>query len=207
MTDHLRIPAGASAGIVVLHAWWGLNDDVRAYADRLAEQGFGVLAPDMFNGQVTSEIAEAERLSSEGDANHPELVAFDAVDRLAERLPAGAPIATLAFSFGGPYAIWTSSERPAIAGIVCYYGVWAGEWVTQSKAPLLGHFAEDDPFTTADELAEFEAAFRGAGREMTTNIYPGTKHWFAEPSRPEYDLAAAGLAWERTVTFLRRTLG
>ena len=207
MTDHTRIPDGARSGVVVLHAWWGLNDDVRAYADRLAEAGYAVLAPDMFKGQVTTEIEVAERLSSEGDASHPELVAFDAVDRLAASLPAGAPIATLAFSFGAPYATWTPSERPAVVGTVVYYGAWADEWVTRSKAPLLGHFAEDDLFTSADDVAQLEAAFRGAGREITTHVYPGTKHWFAEPSRPEYDEAAAQLAWDRTVAFLRRVLG
>jgi carboxymethylenebutenolidase len=206
MTDHIRIPDGAAAGVVVLHAWWGLNDDVEAYADRLAEQGYAVLAPDMFKGQVTDQIPEAERLSQEGDADHPELVAFDAVDRLAEKLPANAPIATLAFSFGAPYATWTPSERPAAVATVVYYGAWADKWVTASKAPLLGHFAEDDPFTSAEEVAEFEKAFRDAGREITTHVYPGTKHWFAEPSRPEYDPAAAELAWQRTLTFLRESL-
>ncbi len=204
---YVRIPDGAAAGVVVLHAWWGLNDDVVAYADRLADAGFGVLAPDMFNGQVTAEIPEAERLSSEGDASSPQVVAFSAVDRLAERLPAGAPIATLAFSFGAPYATWTPSERPVVLGTVVYYGAWAGSWVTSSKAPLLGHFAEDDPFTSADEVREFEAAFKSAGREITTHVYSGTKHWFAEPSRPEYDESAAELAFERTIAFLRRVLG
>ena len=207
MTDHSRTPDGATAGVVVLHAWWGLNDDVVAYADRLAGEGYAVLAPDMFKGQVTDQIAEAERLSAEGDAGHPERIAFDAVDRIVARLPAGAPIATLAFSFGAPYATWTPSERPAVVGTVVYYGAWADDWVAASKAPLLGHFAEDDPFTSAAEVADLEAAFRGAGREIATHVYPGTRHWFAEPSRPEYDPKAAGLAWDRTVEFLRRVLG
>jgi carboxymethylenebutenolidase len=92
-------------------------------------------------------------------------------------------------------------------GTVVYYGAWAGEWVTDSKAPLLGHFAEDDPFTSADEVAAFEAAFRRADRAITTYVYPGTRHWFAEPSRPEYDGTAAALAWDRTIAFLRTILG
>lgn len=204
---YVRIPDGAAAGVVVLHAWWGLNDDVVAFADRLADAGYGVLAPDMFNGQVTAETSEAERLSSEGDASSPEVVAFNAVDRLRERLPAGAPIATLAFSFGAPYATWTPSERAAVVATVAYYGAWAGSWVTASNAPLLGHFAEDDPFTSPEEVTAFETAFKNADREITTNVYPGTKHWFAEPSRPEYRPDAAELAFERTIAFLKRTLG
>jgi len=92
-------------------------------------------------------------------------------------------------------------------GTVVYYGAWADSWVSKSKAPLLGHFAEDDEFTSADEVREFEAAFNGAGREITTHVYQGTKHWFAEPSRPEYDSDAAALAFQRTLDFLGRTLG
>ena len=203
---YVRIPNGATTGVVVLHAWWGLNDDVIAYADRLADAGFGVLAPDMFNGQVTAEIREAERLSGEGDASSPEVVAFNAVDRLAERLPAAAPMATLAFSFGAPYATWTPSERPTVVGTVVYYGAWADTWVTKSNAPLLGHFAEDDPFTSAEDVSAFETAFRNAGRAITTHVYPDTRHWFAEPSRPEYRPEAADLAFERTLEFLRAAL-
>jgi len=206
MSDHTRIPKDAVSGVVVLHAWWGLNDDIRAYADRLAGQGYAVLAPDLFKGQVTDQVAEAERLSQEGDANHPEAIAFDAVDRLAAQLPANAPLATLAFSFGAPYAIWTPSERPSVVATVVYYGAWADTWVTGSRAPLLGHFAEDDPFTSAEEVTDVAAAFRDAGREMTSHVYPGTKHWFAEPSRPEFDEAAANLAWDRTLAFLRDRL-
>lgn len=203
---YVRIPDGATAGVVVLHAWWGLNDDVVAYADRLAEAGYGVLAPDMFNGQVTAEISEAERLSREGDASHPDVVVFNAVDRLAERLPPGAPLATLGFSFGAPYGTWAPSERQALRATVVYYGAWVDRWVTGSKAPLLGHFAEEDPFTSAEEVGQLETAFREAGREVTTHVYPGTYHWFAEPSRPEYKAEAADLAFARTLEFLDREL-
>src|SRR4051794_24768936 len=90
---HIRIPDGAGAGVVVLHPWWGLNDDVVAYANRLADAGFAVVAPDMFHGQVASEVADAERLAGEGDAGGAEAVAFAAVDHLSERL---APDARLA---------------------------------------------------------------------------------------------------------------
>ena len=203
---YVRIPLSATAGVVVLHAWWGLNDDVVAYADRLADAGFGVLAPDMFNGQVTAQISEAERLSGEGDASHPDVVVFNAVDRLAERLPTGAPLATLGFSFGAPYGTWAPSERQALRATVVYYGAWVDKWVSGSSAPLLGHFAEEDPFTSAEEVSQLETAFREAGREATTHVYPGTHHWFAEPSRPEYDADAAELAFERTVGFLREQL-
>jgi carboxymethylenebutenolidase len=202
-----RIPDGARAGVVVLHAWWGLNDDVIAYADRLADAGFAVIAPDMFHGQVATEVEDAERLSGEGDAGDAGAIAFAAVDQLAEGLGPDASLATLGWSFGAAYAIWAPSERARVASTVVYYGAYADEFLKDSTAPLLGHFAEEDPFTTDDEVSELEAGYSRAGRDITTYRYPGTGHWFAEPSRDAYRPEAAELAFERTVAFLRDTIG
>ena len=77
---------------------------------------------------------------------------------------------------------------------------------SRSRAPILGHFAEDDPYEDDESIAGLENACRGAGRELELHRYPGTGHWFAEPSRDAYVPAAADLAFERTVAFLRRHL-
>src|SRR4051794_24508665 len=103
---YVRIPDDARAGVVVLHPWWGLNEDVIAYADRLAAEGLAVVAPDMFGGQVANEIEDAERLSSGMSQEAGEAVTLAAVDLLAERLGPGAPVAALGFSFGAAWAIW-----------------------------------------------------------------------------------------------------
>jgi carboxymethylenebutenolidase len=202
-----RIPADAQAGVVVLHAWWGLNDDVLAYADRLADAGFAVIAPDMFRGQVATEPADAERLSNEGDAGIAGDVAWAAIDRLAEELGPDAPIAVLGWSFGAAYAIWAPSVRDRARATVAYYGTYTAPFIAEATAPLIGHFAEDDPFTSQDDIRHLEDAYRRADRQITTYRYPGTGHWFAEPSRDAYRPEAAALAWERTVAFLRDTLG
>ena len=204
---YLRIPDGANSGVVVLHAWWGLNDDVIAYSDRLLDAGFAVLAPDMFRGQVATTPEDAERLSSEGDAGIAGDVAWAAIDRLAEALGPEAPIAVLGWSFGAGYAIWAPSVRDRAMATVAYYGTYTAPFIAEATAPLIGHFAEEDPFTSEDEIRELEEAFRTAGRDITTYRYPGTGHWFAEPSRPEYRAAAADLAFERTVDWLRNVLG
>lgn len=204
---YVRVPDDARAGVVVLHAWWGLNDDVVTYADRLVDAGLAVIAPDMFRGQVATEPEDAERLASEGDAGGADAIAWTAVDRLAERLGPDAPLAMLGWSFGAAYAIWGPSERDRLRASVVYYGSYVGPFVKQSDAPLLGHFAEEDPFTSEDEIRELEEAFRDAGRDITVHRYPGTGHWFAEPSRDAYRAEAAELAFELTVDFLRRSLG
>ena len=202
---HVRIPDGARAGVVVLHAWWGLNDDAIAFANRLADAGFAVIAPDMFHGGVAPTIEDAERLSSEGDEGSS-AIAWAAVDWLAERLGLDAPLAVLGFSFGAAYAIWAPSERDRLVASVAYYGTYWGDFLARSKAPLLGHFAENDDYEPEESVRGLEDALREVGRDAAIYRYPGTGHWFAEPSRDAYRPEAAELAFGRTVAFLRDRL-
>jgi carboxymethylenebutenolidase len=203
---YLEVPRGARTGVVVLHAWWGLNDEVLVYAGRLTDAGFAVIAPDMFRGQVATEPADAERLSSEGDAGIAGDVAWAAIDRLADELGQDAPIGVLGWSFGAAYAIWAPSVRDRARATVAYYGTYYDAFIGEASAPLLGHFAEEDPFTSEDDIRGLEDAYRRADREITTYRYPGTGHWFAEPSRDAYRAEAADLAFERTIAFLREQL-
>jgi carboxymethylenebutenolidase len=204
---YTKVPDGARAGVVVLHAWWGLNDDVMTYANRLAKAGYAVIAPDMFGGQVATERDDAERLAKESDAGGAEAVALAAVDQLAERLGPGHKLAVVGFSFGAAYALWAPSERDRIVASVAYYGTYTGDFLAESKASVLGHFAENDEFEPEEGIRELEQMLADAGREVTIHRYPGTGHWFAEPSRDAYDAEAAELAFDRTIDFLERTLG
>ncbi|HLX35782.1 MAG TPA: dienelactone hydrolase family protein [Candidatus Limnocylindrales bacterium] len=192
-------------GVVILHAWWGLNADVVGYADRLSSAGFHVIAPDLFDGAVASTVEEAERLVRRGD-EAAEGISLAAIDHLAEQVDPGAGLGVLGFSFGAAYAIYTPSERPRLTASVAYYGTYTGPFLSRSTAPFLGHFAESDPYEPADGVRELEDGLRAAGRETTIHVYPGTGHWFAEPSQPAYRPEAADLAFERTVAFLGRHL-
>ncbi len=195
----------AAAGVVVLHAWWGRNGDVLAFADRLRAAGFEVEAPDMFAGQVTDDVEEAERLAGAADEAGADAAVLGAIDALAARLPDGAAIGVVGFSFGAAYALWCGAKRP-VAATVVYYGTMLGPSLAASAAPVLGHFAADDPFEPAEGVVALEAALREAGRAVDIHRYPDTGHWFAEPSRTAFRPEAAELAFERTVAFLRSTL-
>jgi carboxymethylenebutenolidase len=193
----------AAPGIVVFHPWWGLNDDVIAYADRLADAGFAVVAPDMYGGAVETTIAGADARSSSLNEDAADAIALAAVDRLAELVGPDAPIAALGFSMGAAWSIWTPAQRDRLVASVVYYGTLQGPSLLRSSVPVLGHFAETDPYESDQGIAAFEKSLRDAGRAVTIYRYPGTGHWFAEPSRDAYKPEAAELAFERTIAFLR----
>ncbi len=204
-------PTGKGPAVLVLHAWWGLNDTIKAICNRLAESGFVAFAPDLYHGQVAVTIPEAETLGSALDANHLQAKAeiAEATLFLGERAgQAGRGLAVICFSLGAYYALDLAAAQPEqIRSVVLFYGTGPGDFST-SKAAYLGHFAEQDPYEPPSNVDELEAALREAGRPVTFYRYPGTGHWFFEPDRTDaYNQAAANLAWERTLAFLKRSSG
>jgi len=207
-TMHLALPAGpARAGVIVLHPWWGLNDDVIGYTDRLAEAGFAAAAPDLYAGRIATTIPEAEGLSDSLDEDIADAFVLSAVDELGAAVgdPA-ARLGAIGFSMGAAWALWLPAQRPEVAATVVYYGSIEGPSLTRARTPVLGHFAESDPYESDEGLATFERALRTANREVEFHGYPATGHWFAEPSKDAYVADAAELAFDRTVEFLRRHL-
>jgi carboxymethylenebutenolidase len=205
---HRAMPAQrATAGVVVLHPWWGLNDDVRTYADRLAEAGFAAVAPDLYDGRVATTIEEADEYSSALNEDAADAIVLGAVDTLGESIgDPGARLGAVGFSMGSGWALWLPAQRPEIVASVTYYGTLSGPSLSRARTPVLGHFAESDPYESEEGLAEFERTLRIAGREAEIHRYPGAGHWFAEPSRDAFVPEAADLAFDRTVDFLRRRL-
>jgi carboxymethylenebutenolidase len=200
-------PTGNGPGVLVLHAWWGLNDTVKAFCNQLAEAGFVVFAPDLYHGQVADTIVDAERLGSALDANHLQAKAeiAEAVTFLSQRVEdTDRGLAVVGFSLGAFYALDLATVDPErIRAVVVFYGtgVFAHG---DSGASYLGHFAEDDPYEPLENVRELEDSLKDAGRPATIYRYPGTGHWFFEPDRADaYDPAAATLAWDRTLEFLK----
>ena len=206
-------PTGQGSPVLVCHAWWGLNDTIRAVCNRLAEAGFVVFAPDLYHGKVADTIDGAESLSN---AINPERAKSDMaaavaflVEHESQVNPAGGEdknIAVVGFSLGASYALYLSDVDPRrISAAVIFYGTRPGDY-NRSRAVYLGHFAENDEFEPQSEVDALEDALRDAGRLVTFYKYPGTGHWFFEPDRTSaFDAAAAELAWDRTLAFLKDT--
>ncbi len=205
---------GSGPGVLVLHAWWGLTEPFRQVCDRLAEAGFVALAPDLYHGKTTTSVEEAKALVAALDQD-VERVRGDiagAVQFLcqhdATHLAGGrGKLALVGFSLGGAYALDMSVNlADDIAAVVTFYAAYTGPEYSVAQAAYLCHFAENDPFESAESVAEMEQALQAAGRPVTVYTYPRTTHWFFEENRPEYDAQAAHVAWERTIAFLHERL-
>lgn len=206
----LALPrTGNGQGVLVLHAWWGLNDTIKAFCSRLAESGFLAFAPDLYHGQVAQTIEEAEVLSSALDGNFLQAKAeiAEATRFLAEKAgKEGNNLAVIGFSLGAYYALDLSNADPEhIRSVVVFYGSGVEDF-SNAKAEYLGHFAEDDPYEPPENVNFLEDAIRRAGRSVTIYRYLGTGHWFFESDRTQaFDPEAASLAWDRTLAFLDRS--
>jgi len=197
-----------AGGVVVLHAWWGLGPDMLAACDRLARAGFRAVAPDVFQGRAAATPAEARRLVDACQPAHALSVVEAAVSWLRDRDAAAAPgrgIALLGFSFGAGLAL-SCAARGLGNAVVVFYGSAPPERLAGLRVPVLGHFAETDEFEPSVVVTALFDWLRRKGVPATARTYPGTGHWFAEPSRPAYDAAATVQAWEATLAFLRDNL-
>jgi carboxymethylenebutenolidase len=193
--------AGQGPPVLLLHAWWGLKQPIKDLADRLASDGFTVVAPDLFDGRVLTTIEEADAHGQEMDNEADRILALvgTALDDLVARPDVrGDRAGIVALSFGAWYAGRVSAARSDVAALVNIYGdVYEGA----EGVAYQGHFAQDDQFVDSAGPELQAAAERGGA-----HVYPGTKHWFMENDRPEYDAGAAELAYARTVQFLREHL-
>ena len=195
-----------SAGLVLLHAWWGLTDDVKARAKSLRDEGYAVVTPDMFDGKIATTIDEAKALTANEKDNEEKITRF--VDKAVGDLRARVDrVGIVSWSFGNWYA-WkiAAARRDAVAAVVCFYGL-AVEDTSKKVPPILSHYAEHDEFEDLAWTRKAEGEMRAAGSDVKVELYPGTKHWFDEPSRPEYDKGASDLAWDRSSAFLAKHLG
>jgi carboxymethylenebutenolidase len=185
--------------VLALHPWWGLNDDVRAYADRLRREGYIVATPDLYHGRVATTIDGAKALMKDLDSERAMTDVEDALTKIGSQADR---VAVLGWSMGVWYSWHLAQAGPdRIRALVSYYGLGELE-PGKTLPPVLGHFAEQDEFEALDDVRRTERALVESGRAATFLVYPGTKHWFDEPSRPEFDKAASDLAWERTLAFL-----
>ena len=196
---------GGGPGVLVLHAWWGLKPFFKEVCDQLAEHGYTVLAPDLYQGDIAKTIDEAKAFHEKHENEFMGETVKAAKDQLAA-LRAGKPIGVLGFSMGAAWSVMTAANEPDVAATVLFYGAYSPDF-SSMKSKVLGHFAEVDEWEPLDGVKAMEKDLQAAGVDVTIHIYPGVAHWFMESDRPEYDSHAASQAWHRTFKFLGENLG
>lgn len=208
VTPQQRRPAGA---VILIHEWWGLNDNIARTAERLAGEGYVVLAVDMYRGQSASAPGEARALMQAALSQAPALMDnIAAAHAWLTARHSRLQVAVMGYCFGGALTLEAAINLPELfdAAVVYYGRVTDDEArLRRIEAPMLGIFAEEDGGIEVEDVRAFEAAMQRVGGELDLRIYPGVGHAFANPSGTAYQAEAAAAAWQRTLSFLRDHLG
>jgi carboxymethylenebutenolidase len=205
-SGYLATPAQPNApGVMVLHAWWGLNSFFEDLCNRLASEGFVAFAPDLYDGKIAKTVPEAEQFMSASNSERKEAIATTAIEFFRSRPEVKKePISLIGFSMGAAWALELASAFPQEIGkVVLFYGVNAVDF-SKVKAKIAGHFSDTDQFEPLEGIRAMESDMRAAGLSPAFHIYPNQSHWFFENDRPEYNAESADLAWQRTINFLRQ---
>jgi carboxymethylenebutenolidase len=195
--------------VVMIHEWWGLNDNIKEMADELAGEGYVVLGADLYNGEVATDPNRARELSSSVGENPQQAITNlqSAVQYLAS-LPNvnSSRIAGLGWCFGGGQSLQLAlnSEQHPLAATVIYYGNLVNDTSELSKIkwPVLGIFGDQDNSIPVDSVRAFGRGLNETGVTNEIYIYPGVGHAFANPSGDNYAPQETADAWQKTLTFL-----
>jgi carboxymethylenebutenolidase len=215
VNGYLAEPAKAekAPAMVVIQEWWGLNDQIKGVADRLAKAGYRALVPDLYRGKVALAANEAEHLMT--NLNFGDAAGQDIRGAVQYLKSTGSPKAGVTgFCMGGALTLLSAVNVPEADAAVAWYGFPPLEYIDAKKikAPLMGHYAtEDVPFPIA-KVDELEKKLKDANVKFEFHRYKA-KHAFAneEASKKklpilEYNPQAAELAWKRTMEFLDKHL-
>lgn len=210
---YLAMPDGEGPfpAVVLIHEWWGLNDNIKGLADDFAERGYAALAVDLYDGQVATTPDEAGQLAGKVRENvEPAFANLEAATEYLAGLATvdGEKLASVGWCFGGQWAYNMAANNINVDASVMYYGRFSLEDdLSMMRADILGHFGEEDRSIAVDDVRQFEAKLNTLNGDHAVFIYPNAGHAFANEDREDaYNEAAAELAWQRTMEFLAREL-
>lgn len=208
---YLSTPANYRGGpaIVMVHEWWGLNDNIKAMADRYAGEGYAVLAVDLFGGEVATTSAAAMKLYQAGMANIAagEQNVAAAVQYL--RSKGATKVGSVGYCFGGHWSLRTGLAAGAnLNAVAIYYGapITDATQLGRLKAPVLGLFGGKDQGIPVDSVRAMESQLKKLGRPVTIEVYANADHAFANPSGQAYNATVAEDAWKKTLAFFAANL-
>ncbi|HSP78640.1 MAG TPA: dienelactone hydrolase family protein [Myxococcaceae bacterium] len=208
---YLSLPEGARTplpGVLVIHEWWGLNEHILHWADRLAAQGYAALAVDLYGGEVATTPEQAMAAMKKVDPERTLGIlraahAFLVTDRRVQATHTGI----IGWCFGGGQALRGGIALPELDAVVVYYGqpVLDVQVLKSIQGPVLALFGTKDESIPLEKVRQFDEALSDAGVAHRIITYDA-RHAFANPSGARYDAEAAAAAWEQTRAFLAEHL-
>lgn len=193
--------------VLLIHEWWGLNDQIKSVAAEFAKQGYIALAVDMYGGEYASDREGAKKLmkSVDGAVGTEQLVTL--IDWLKTHEKSTGKVGTVGWCFGGGWSLNASIATPVDATVI-YYGRCnkSAEELATLNSPVLGHFGTLDKSINAEMVGGFEKSMAAAGKTDLAVHWYEANHAFANPTGSRYDEADANLAWERTLAFYKKHL-
>lgn len=210
-SGYVARPAGAPrAGLIVIHEWWGLNDNIREMTRRFAAEGYLALAVDLYGGRSAATPEEARALMSQTMASPETAMAnLRAAHAWLDTHSGNGRVGSIGWCFGGGMSLSTALMLPeALDAAVIYYGRLETdpEKLAPLAMPILGIFGGQDRGIPLESVQAFEAALVSQGKDVEIVVYPQANHAFANPSGTRYDPEAAEDAWRRTLAFLAERL-
>jgi carboxymethylenebutenolidase len=204
----LAVPARTPApAVLLIHQWWGLDDNMKAMAAELGNQGYLALASDLYEGKVAKDQQSAQSYMQAMDPAKSLQTLLAWIDWLKHDPRSTGKLATMGWCMGGGWSLKASLATPVDATVI-YYGpvTQPAAALAALKGPVLGHFGSKDKFINPQMVEGFETEMKKAGKTLEDYSYPAD-HAFANPTGPSYDPAQAQIAWQRTLAFLKASLG
>ena len=199
---------GKAPAVVLIQEWWGINEHIRSLAERLAKEGFLVVAPDLYHGKVAKDAAEAGTLMTALDTLQATREIAAAADFLKAHPRGNGKVGVIGFCMGGALSFAAACHVEGLSAIVPFYGTPPADKVDFARvtAPILAHFAKNDDWATVAKAEAIKQQLDAHGKPMTLEVYDAG-HAFVNDTRPEaYDAPSAKLAWQRSVDFLKQNL-
>lgn len=200
---------GPFRGVIVIQEWWGLNDNIKDIANRFAGEGFAAFAPDLYDGKVTPEPDEAQKLMMQLNMDRASQRLVKAAEFLSGQPYITGGLGATGFCMGGGLALTLACDTPLIKCVAPFYGVNPQpiDRVANLQGPVIGTYAEHDGWVPAEVVQALKEALDRHGKQHDIKIYPGTEHGFFNDTRPEvYNAAAAEDAWKRMITAFKANL-
>ena len=206
----LALPDADNApALLLVHEWFGLNDQIKSVAAEFAKQGFIAFAIDLFDAEPATTSEGAIKLTQGLDSQVATKKLVAAIDWLKKYPQGNGKVGTIGWCFGGGWSLNASLAAPVDATVI-YYGELnkTPDQLKALKGPVLGNFADQDTFINKAMVDDFAAAMKAAGKADDLTVYWYTaNHGFANPTSARYDAEDTRLAWDRTLAFLRKNLG